>query len=63
MILVWMGFIISSAGTATLTVAILKRQFKGKIKEYDDKLDDLNKKFDEVNDNLEKLEDLIKKNN
>ena len=63
MILVWMGFIISSAGTATLTVAILKRQFKGKIKEYDDKLDDLNKKFDEVNDNLEKLEELIKKNN
>ena len=63
MILVWMGFIISSAGTATLAVAVLKRQFKGKIKEYDDKLDDLNKKFDEVNDNLEKLEELIKKNN
>ena len=61
-VLVWMGFIISSAGTATLTVAILKRQVKGKLKEYDDKLDDLNKKFDEVNDNLEKLEKLIKKN-
>ena len=59
-ILTWMGFIISGAGTATLTAAILKRQFKGKLKDYDDKFDDLNSKFDEVNDNLEKLEELIK---
>ena len=63
MILAWMGFILSGAGTATLTAAILKRQFKGKLKEYDDKLDDLNKKFDEVKDNLEQLEELIKKDN
>ncbi len=63
LVLVWMGFIISGAGTATLTVAVLKRQFKSKIKEYDDKFDELNNKFDEVNDNLEKLEKLIKKDN
>lgn len=62
-VLVWMGFIISGAGTATLTAAILKRQFKGKLKDYDDRFEDLNNKFDEVNDNLEKLEELIKKNN
>lgn len=63
LVLIWMGFIISSAGTATLTAAILKRQFKGKLKDYDDRFEDLNNKFDEVNDNLEKLEELIKKNN
>lgn len=63
MVLAWMGFIISGAGTATLTAAILKRQFKGKLKDYDDRFEDLNNKFDEVNDNLEKLEELIKKNN
>ena len=62
-VLAWMGFIISGAGTATLTAAILKRQFKGKLKDYDDRFEDLNNKFDEVNDNLEKLEELIKKNN
>ena len=63
MVLAWMGFIISSAGTATLTAAILKRQFNGKLKDYDDRFEDLNNKFDEVNDNLEKLEELIKKDN
>ncbi len=63
MVLAWMGFIISGAGTATLTAAILKRQFNGKLKDYDDRFEDLNNKFDEVNDNLEKLEELIKKNN
>lgn len=62
-VLVWMGYILSGAGTATLTAAILKRQFKGKLKDYDDRFEDLNNKFDEVNDNLEKLEELIKKNN
>ncbi len=58
-----MGFILSGAGTATLTAAILMRHFKGKFKDYDDKFDDLSNKFDEVNDNLEKLEELIKNNN
>ncbi|WP_405290938.1 hypothetical protein [Methanobrevibacter sp.] len=62
LVLVWMGFILSGAGTATLTAAILMRRFKGKLKDYDDKFEDLSNKFDEVNDNLEKLEKLIKDN-
>ena len=62
LVLVWMGFIISATGTATLTAAIVMRHFKGKLKDYDEKFEDLSNKFDEVNDNLEKLEKLIKDN-
>ena len=59
LVLVWMGFILSGAGTATLAAAILMRHFKGKFKDYDDKFDDLNNKLDDVNSNLEKLEKLL----
>ena len=62
LVLVWMGFIISATGTATLTAAIVMRHFKGKLKDYDDKFDELNNKLDDVNSNLEKLEKLIKDN-
>ena len=63
LILAWMGFIMASVGTATLTAAILKRQFKNQLKGYDEKLEDLDNKLDEVNSNLENLKELIKKNN
>ena len=55
LVLVWLGFIISGAGTATLTAAIIKRQFNSKLKDYDDRFDGLDNK-------LEDLENLIKKN-
>ena len=55
LVLVWLGFIISGAGTATLTAAIIKRQFNSKLKDYDDR-------FDALDNKLEDLENLIKKN-
>ena len=63
LILVWMGFIMASVGTASLTAAILKRQFKNQLNGYDEKLEDLDNKLDEVNRNIENLKELIKKNN
>ena len=62
LILVWMGFIISGVGTATLTAAILKRSFNNKLKCYDDKFDELNNKLDKVDKSLGGLEKLIKEN-
>ena len=62
LILVWMGFIISGVGTATLTSAILIRHFNNRLKDYDDKFDDLNDKFDEFGKSIEELERLIKTN-
>lgn len=37
-ILVWSGYILSGAATATLTAAILIRHFSSKLKEYDEKV-------------------------
>lgn len=40
-ILVWSGYILSGAATATLTVAILMRHFNSRLNRYDEKLDEL----------------------
>ena len=50
--LVWSGYLLSGVGTATLTAAILKKDFDNKNKELNDKIDKLDKK-------IEKLEDLL----
>ena len=40
-ILVWSGYILSGAATATLTAAILIRHFNSKLERYDEQLDEL----------------------
>ena len=40
-LLVWSGYILSGAATATLTVAILMRHFKSRLDSYDEKLEEL----------------------
>lgn len=62
LVLSWMGIILPSIGTATLTSAILTRHFKKEIKDYEDKLDVLNDKFDEFKKSMDEMEKLIKEN-
>lgn len=47
-ILVWSGYILSGAATATLTVSILMRRFKSKLEDYDKKLDELQESLNEL---------------
>ena len=60
LVLSWMGVILPSVGTATLTSAILTRHFKKELKDYEDKFDVLNNKLDEFKTSVEDLEKLIK---
>lgn len=53
-ILVWSGYVLSGAATATLTVAILMRRMKSKIRNYDEKLDDLQASINELKTNDKK---------
>ena len=55
-ILVWSGYIISGAATATLTAAILLRYNNHQLIKYDEKLDDLQSSIDELKEKLEKKE-------
>lgn len=50
-ILVWSGYILSGAATATLTAAIMIRHFNGKLKSYDEKLDEMKTLIKELKDN------------
>ena len=56
LILVWSGYIISGAATATLTVAILLRHNNYQLENYEKKLDDLQSSLDELKEKLEKKE-------
>lgn len=57
-ILVWSGYILSGAATATLTVGILMRRFKSRLDSYDKKLDELQESLNELKGNDEKLDEL-----
>lgn len=57
-ILVWSGYILSGAATATLTVAILMRRMKSRIRGYDEKLKDLQVSIDELKAQNKKRDDL-----
>ncbi len=52
-ILVWSGYIISGAATATLTAAILNRHNRHQMEEYNEKLDNLQSSIDELKERLE----------
>lgn len=60
LVLSWMGIILPSVGTATLTSAILTRHFKKELNDYEDKFDVLNNKLDEFKTSMEDLEKSIK---
>ena len=63
LLLVWSGYIISGAGTATLTAAILMRQFKKQFKDIE-LIKKQNEELMEVIDkNNKELRELIEKNN
>lgn len=47
-ILVWSGYILSGAATATLTAAILIRHFKDKLKSYDEQFNELKTMIEEL---------------
>ena len=47
-VLVWSGYILSGAATATLTVAILVRHFQSRLNSYDEKLDEMKKMIEEL---------------
>ncbi len=64
LILVWSGYIISGVGTATLTVAILLRRFKGKIRRVEERYVKENEELrEQLKQNNEELKDQIKQNN
>lgn len=54
LILVWSGYIISGAATATLTAAILLRHNNHQIENYDKKLNEIQNTLDEIKANQEK---------
>ena len=58
LILVWSGYVLSGAATATLTAGILVRRFKGRFEEYDMKLDELQSSLDELKGHDKKLDEL-----
>ena len=47
-ILVWSGYILSGAATATLTVAIFARHYHDRFNSYDEKLDEMKKMIEEL---------------
>lgn len=54
LILVWSGYVISGAATATLTAAILLRHNNHKLEDYEQKLDEIQSTLDELKEKLEK---------
>ena len=52
--LVWSGYILSGAATATLTTAMLRRHFKKRLDNYDEKLDEMQKLIKELKNENEK---------
>ena len=56
LILVWSGYIISGAATATLTAAILLRHRDHHLEDYEKKLDEIQSTLDELKEKLEKEE-------
>ena len=56
--MVWSGYILSGAATATLTVGILMRRFKNRLDDYDRKLDELQESVNELKSNDKKLDEL-----
>ena len=58
LILVWSGYVLSGAATATLTAAIMVRRFKGRFEEYDRKVDEVQSSLDEIKKYNEKLDEL-----
>lgn len=57
-ILVWSGYILSGAATATLTVSILLRRIKKRFRAYDEKLDELQASVNELKEYNKKLDEL-----
>ena len=53
--LVWSGYVLSGAATATLTAGILVRRFKGQLEEYDMKLDEVQSSLEDVQSSLDEL--------
>ena len=64
-VLVWSGYILSGAATATLTAAILMEHFRRKTKKYDAKLDEMQESLKSYDKKLDELHESIKelKNN
>ena len=56
--LVWSGYVLSGAATATLTAGILVRRFKDRLEEYDRKFDEVQSSLDELKGQDEKLDEL-----
>lgn len=56
--LIWSGYVLSGAATATLTAAILIRRFKGRFEEYDMKIEEVQSSLDELKRQDEKLDEL-----
>ena len=54
--LVWSGYVLSGAATATLTAGILVRRFKGRLEEYDSKFDEMQSSLDEVQSSLDEVQ-------
>ena len=58
LVLVWSGYVLSGAATATLTAGILVRRFKDRFEEYDKKFDEVQSSLDEIKGQNEKLDEL-----
>ncbi|MBR2557814.1 MAG: hypothetical protein IKE95_05560 [Methanobrevibacter sp.] len=56
-ILVWSGYIISGAATATLTAAILIRNNRQKLDDYNEKLEAIQSSIDEIKEELKNRKD------
>lgn len=56
--LVWSGYVLSGAATATLTAGILVRRFRSQLEEYDRKFDEVQSSLDELKGQDEKLDEL-----
>lgn len=56
--LVWSGYVLSGAATATLTAGILVRRFRSQLEEYDRKFDEVQSSLDGLKGQDEKLDEL-----
>ena len=52
-VLVWSGYIISGAATATLTAAIILRNIQHRLDEYNKKVDDLQSSINRLDEKLD----------
>ena len=59
-ILVWSGYILSGAATATLTVAILSQAYHKKFNRYNEKIDELEKSLESIDEKLDELQKSLK---